>query len=75
MNPKRYWLKGALIGFTLPIIISLLFVTWLTIIAREGAFGETFIMVFVFLAWPAMLILTPVGLVLGWMYGKMKRSA
>ena len=70
---KRYWLRGALIGFVTPMIASVIFVAVILILGMEnGEFLENLGPVLVFLAWPAMVFATPIGGVLGWYYGKVR---
>ncbi|PIQ68690.1 MAG: hypothetical protein COV91_02790 [Candidatus Taylorbacteria bacterium CG11_big_fil_rev_8_21_14_0_20_46_11] len=67
---KRYWLKGTIIGFLIPIVLSLLFVA----LSGVNPFSQDGGYFYVFVTYPATIICTIIGFVVGYVLGKIKKE-
>jgi predicted membrane channel-forming protein YqfA (hemolysin III family) len=72
MKPKRYWLRGVVIGIVGPLIGASIFSLILYVSGEKDP--TTFGFIFVLMAWPAIVVLTPICAIIGWLYGRGKKT-
>ncbi|GEM_PF-2509826 len=73
MRQKRYWLRGLLIGIFVFVILCLMALVFESIF-DGGTFGDK-VYVVQLLVVPFLLPLIPIGLLVGWIYGKINKSS
>ncbi len=73
MKSKRYWLRGGVIGILLPIIGAAIF-SLILVVDSGDSFWQQFGFIFVFMAIPAIYFTAPLGVILGLLYGKVKKQ-
>jgi hypothetical protein len=71
MNQKRYWLRGGLTGFLIPFISIALF-TFTDSINTGDSFWSELGYAYAFMGTPIITITVSLGIILGWLYGKIK---
>jgi len=76
MNTKRYWLRGLLTGFIVGLILYFTYVIAMTIISTQilPEFGILVGFAVLVQVWPIMIIVSVIGLLVGWIYGKIKNQ-